>query len=648
MDCSPKLRDDLVVVRQESKEGLFFVIKDPRTGRFFRVREPERWIIDRFDGQTTFVEIERGFSEQFGMQLPAEALPAFADKLDSLFFLDTERAEYESSRAFYRTDGAERKSFFSRLLYIKLKAFDPTPFLNAVLRWYRPLHGRALFALSLLFLGAGGAVLVANVSAFVIPLNEIFTLGSIVTVMISLALVILLHELAHAITCRIHGGEVREVGFLLLYFEPCFYTNLSDAWLFERKAHRLAVIWAGPFMQLLTLAAAVFIWRVTVIGSAINEIAQISAVVALVTIVFNFNPLIKLDGYYLLSDWLEIPNLRARAFRFWRSWLTAVFLGAGSSGDDSDSGPRERRVFLWYAALATLYTVALLGYLYTLLWSWVVARWGAPGALLLVAAPVLILRRELFAIVRHFEKPVTVVKNILRSPVRGITYLILLVALALLIFAAPFSDRVSGAVEIQPLRRFTIVTGAGGQIKTELRTGGVRPDVQSGYLNMSSLDLSALDIRVRVSVGDRIQPGDTLLALNSNQVTAELEAARSALATLHSRLALLKSPPKAESLLVLDANAQALESEYRRARSELTRKQELFSKNLIARNELEDAESTVEVTESRWESARSTVALFKSPPKPEEEAVILNDIRKQESAIGFLESQAAAQVITSP
>ena len=649
----PRIREDLVSSRQETQGQVYIIIKDPRTGRYFRLREPEFWLIQRFNGQRTAEDLADSFKEKFKLELPTEAVVAFAKKLDSLFFLDTDRAEYESSRAVYNTghneDGSEGRSLFSKILFIKLVAFNPTGFLDRLTKLYRHIHGRILFILSWAFTLFGLGVLWANLNSFSYTLGDIFALGSIFTAMFALALVIFLHELAHAMTCRMHSGQINEVGFLLLYFQPCFFTDLSDAWLFPEKKHRLAVIWAGPFMQMLTLAAMALLWRVTVVGSTINQIAQISAIVSLVTILFNFNPLIKLDGYYLLSDWLEIPNLRRKAFRYFGGRLKQVALGIPDEDiENTQNTTREKRVFTRYALASIIYSVALLGYFGYILGVWLIETLGLTGALVLIAAPLYILRVELIATFRYLSKPMAVIKNIFANPLRGISYLLVTVALIILVFFVPFTEKVSGTVELYPLQRFAISAGTGGRIFTERRICGANPDLQTGYLNMSSLDLSALTIRKRVSAGDYVQTGDTLLELQSNQVTSDLQVARSALATLEARLALLKSPPKAESLMALVADAKAIESEYERATLELKRKRELYSKHLIARNELDDAEAAVEVNLSKWNSAKSMVKLYQAPPKPEEEAVIQSDITQQQARISFLESQVSAQVITAP
>lgn len=650
MSVYAKIRADLVSSRQETQGTIIYVLKDPLTGRFFRVREPEFWLLQQLDGIRSPEKLAGEFQSKFGLALSTEDVRGFIARLDSLYFLESGRSEHETSGALNRTRGVRRGTGLSRLLFLKLTSFDPSPFLDALLRIYRPVHGRPLMIGVLLFTLFGLAILQANSAQFNFSLRDIFSLGSALTVIVSLALVIFLHEVAHAVTCRLHGGQVTEVGFLLLYFQPCFYTDLSGAWLFPKKSHRLAVIWAGLFMQLVTLAGAVLLWRVTVIGSAVNQVALITSIVCLVTILFNFNPLIKLDGYYFLSDWLEIPNLRSKAFAYWVATIKCAFLGIPLSPEQASQvyRQRERRIFLWYASLATIYSVALLGYLYSLAGGWLIEKLGLGGVLLLTALPLYILRREIAGSFRYLSRPLTAMKNIIASPLRVTLYTLGLVGALLLVFAAPFPDRVSGTVELRPLRSFVVSVGDAGRIKTTSRRRGARPKVETGFLNMSSLDLSALQVRTHVVPGDRVKVGDTLLALTSNQVAAELQAALSELASLEARLRLLQSPPKRESVLALESSARALESEFDQASSELRRKHELFGKNLIARNEMEEAESAVAVSRSRWQAALSEVRLSKSPPKPEEEAVLRQQINRQQAQIGFLESQAAAQVISSP
>ena len=124
------------------------------------------------------------------------------------------------------------------------------------------------------------------------------------------------------------NSEVHEIGFLLMFFMPCFYCNVSDAWLFKEKSKRRWVSFAGGYFELFIWALAVFVWRLTPLGSLPNYLAFIVLTACGVQTLFNFNPLLKLDGYYLLSDWLEVPNLQQRALGFLKSHLRWLLWGA--------------------------------------------------------------------------------------------------------------------------------------------------------------------------------------------------------------------------------------------------------------------------------------------------------------------------------
>src|SRR5436189_2350861 len=171
--------------------------------------------------------------------------------------------------------------------------------------------------------------------------------------------VITAHEFAHGLTCKNFGGSVREIGFLLLYFQPAFYCNVSYAWLFPEKSKRLWVTFAGAYFEVFIWALATLVWRVTDPYTLVHYLALVVVATSGIKTLFNLNPLIKLDGYYLLSDYLEVPNLRSRAFsyllararNFWRA----------PAGEATVSA-RERRIYLLYGLLAWVYSYWLLGY----------------------------------------------------------------------------------------------------------------------------------------------------------------------------------------------------------------------------------------------------------------------------------------------
>jgi putative peptide zinc metalloprotease protein len=186
---------------------------------------------------------------------------------------------------------------------------------------------------------------------------RLFRAGIIPTLLIVTFVMASLHELAHGLTCKYFGGHVQEMGFLVLYFMPGFYCGVSDAWLFNDKSKRMWVSFAGMFFQMFVGALAAIAWRLIGHGTLLGDVCYITMAVSALTILFNLNPLIKLDGYYLLSDYLDVPNLRRVAF----AYLLSRIWGRRYSnlGGRAEIPRREKLIYVSYSMLAGAFSVGL-------------------------------------------------------------------------------------------------------------------------------------------------------------------------------------------------------------------------------------------------------------------------------------------------
>ncbi len=639
-----KLRSDLVVSQAVIDGATVYNIKDPLTGSYFRLREPEYWLIQQLDGKTSPEELARKFQEQFQLSITPEAVTQFIGTLRKLFFLEDSRSEQELSRM--SAAATQKKSLFSRLLFIKLKAFSPGKFLDFLTAAYRPFHSRFWFAVETATILFGFGLLIANSKYFYVDLMELFSLSSLVAIVLSLFIIISLHEFAHAVVCRYYGGEVKEIGFLLLYFQPCFYSDLSDAWLFEKKSQRLAVTWAGPFFQFFLLAVAVIVWRVTVPGTFVNEVARIITVICWLTVLFNFNPLIKLDGYYLLSDWLDIPNLRKKSFAYLSNVFKRVILGWPI--EPLPATKREKRIFLLYALLAVAYSAFLIFYVVVIVARFLIAKFGGIGLLLLSAVLLFTLRTTIGKVIRGTVQHIRYMKTLLKHPKRLVTQLVVVAVVLVVLFVIPFPHHVSGDVVVRPIEEFTLLLNEFGLLERNYRRGGAQPENKSSYLQMTSNEMAALDLVPRVQDGEHVKPGDTLAVLVSNQVIKEIIANTALLDKFQSELALLKSPPKKEEIAELEAEVAAAQANYNQYLRELNRIRGLAEKNMATQEELEAAQAAVEIAKAELTNKQTRLELLKAPPKPEEEAVLLAEIKKQQAKVDFLKTQQDAQSILSP
>ena len=348
----PKLRSDLTVSQQQTADETCMVVKDPVSGNFFRFRNAEQFIAQQLDGETPLEVIRQRTEAQFGATLPGDIIQAFITTLDRAGLLesaDTGRGRRAPKRG--RLQGS--------LLLLRFRLFDPDRLFDRLIPKVAFCFTPRFVVLSAVLILLAVVTAVANWSDVTADLSRLYRLSAIPALVAVVFLVIGAHEFAHGLTCKRFGGEVHEIGFLLIYFQPALYCNVSDAWLFPEKAKRLWVGFAGPYFELFLWALAVLTWRLTAQETWINYVALIVMTTSGIKTLFNFSPLIKLDGYYLLSDYLNIPNLRKRSFRYIGDWIKKL---SGWSADPPEAAnPRERRIYLTYGLAATIVSFVLLG-----------------------------------------------------------------------------------------------------------------------------------------------------------------------------------------------------------------------------------------------------------------------------------------------
>src|SRR5882762_9670798 len=232
--AAPKLRSDLTVRQHETDGERFFILKDPVSGEFFRFREAEQFIAEQFDGETPLEAVRKNTEEKFGATLPAETLNAFVKHLEKTGLLETEKTGKKGIDKRRRIRGGP--------LYLRFKVFDPDQLFNRLVPrvrfFFTPLF--IVLSASLILLAVGE--LIANWGEFAQDLSRLYQLSAIPVFVAVVLVVVGAHEFAHGSTCKYFGGEVHEIGFLLVYFQPAFYCNVSDAWLFPEKSKRL---WVG-------------------------------------------------------------------------------------------------------------------------------------------------------------------------------------------------------------------------------------------------------------------------------------------------------------------------------------------------------------------------------------------------------------------
>jgi multidrug efflux pump subunit AcrA (membrane-fusion protein) len=641
----PKLRSDLIVRSEAEGEQTVYTIKDPITQRYFRLRAPEYYLLSRADGHTTAAQAAEQTSERFGVRITKDAASAFFVKMERLLFFEGPAVERYSTAA----PNLRRRS----ILMIPLKSFDPDALLTRWIKRFRFLFRPWAVVLGLLVMCVAGLVLLSQGTLWSGGLIGLWRLTSIPLLLTAVFALAWVHETGHAITLKHFGGSVHEMGFLLLYFQPCFYCNISDSYLMSDRRRRLYVGLAGLFFQGFVTALAILLWRVIEPGSVISDFLWVFAAVSLAIFLFNFNPLIKLDGYYMLVDLLRIPNLRAKAFRYWRSIARRWLLGRDAVARERDR--RLKRIYRWYGLAAALYTGILIGWLLYHISRFLYSQWGVAGVILLygiVAVFAITTRRRNRAVAdsdststhkaseasppsaTRWRKPIVVWG--------GLVLIILLAAVVKL------ERRVDSACRVEAGSRFTIVSPNGGVLETELLVGGLSERRERSILQASASDFSVIAYQLHIREGAQVKPGDTLLTVSSNRYEAELLSRKAERDKIVAERNLLLSGPKKDDVVRLRAELSEMDALVENRRLEFERGRLSRQRELISQEELEAKEAEYEMAKARREAKKSELALLISEPKAEELAVKDAQIAGLEAEIEFLRSQIAASTVTAP
>ena len=393
MSERPRLRPDLVLVEQTYRGEQSFIVKDPAARKYFRFRPLEIAVMQSLDGRRTPAEAAAELVDQ-GIKVSAAAVSRFAEKLKTMGLC--ERTLRESSVLLMERLRAQRRKrlrtgpFQGDLLRLRWSVGDPDRFMDRTMPYLRFFFTRKFLVLSVALFAVYLVVLALKWSEFATAMANVYLLRAAFADYVLLwavtMVIVAVHELAHGYTCKYFGGRVHEIGAMLFYFELAFFCNVNDAWTFPERKARLWVTAAGSWIEMVVAGLAAAVWWVAAPGTFVSDVALAFVIVGgLAAVLVNLNPLIPLDGYYALSDWLEVPNLRQRAFAHLTWYLRTRLLGQDLPMPPADE--REQRIFTLYGTLAAVYTGMIFLVTAAILYGWASRVLGGIG----VAAMVLVL-----------------------------------------------------------------------------------------------------------------------------------------------------------------------------------------------------------------------------------------------------------------
>ena len=354
------LREDLEVSRHVFRGEATYIIQDPVTFQHHRLDREDYQVLVGISPEYTLGEVFKRLVERnLASQENEEQFYMFVMGLHRIGFLrlplSDEKLLYQRHVAKAR---ATRRAKLMGFLFWRIPVVNPSAFLDRTTRYFSPLFTRPAFAAWTVLVFCAAFVLIRNWDRFVEPLVGVLATRNLVLMWVTLIALKVFHEFGHAYACRHYGGHVPEMGIFLILFTPCAYVDATASWGFVRKRERLIVCLGGMYFESMIAATAVFVWAMTG-PSLLNSVAYNVVILAgVVTVLFNINPLMRYDGYYILSDLIEVPNLRARSMQYVLNLLRKVVLRLPVT---RETGGRRLCVILFaYGVAATIYRMTLL------------------------------------------------------------------------------------------------------------------------------------------------------------------------------------------------------------------------------------------------------------------------------------------------
>jgi putative peptide zinc metalloprotease protein len=364
-DLHPTLISGVRIHRQYFRGQIWYVLENPTNNQYSRLGEDAYRFVGLLDGRRTVSDAWQLCNEQLGDRAPTQG--EVIQLLGQLYAMNLLYGDLppDTESLFLRYRKRVRREVMGQLmnlLFIRLPLIDPDQFLN---RWVGIL-GRVFSWLGLvlwsLLLVAGLYFVISNFKELLYQATNVLAPGNLILLYLSLVVIKVCHEFSHAFACKRFGrlnqscGEVHTMGVMFLVFFPLPYVDASSAWAFRNKWHRAIVGMAGVMAELAAAAVAVIVWTKTSAGTLHSIAYNVIFVASISTILFNGNPLLRFDAYYVLSDLIEIPNLGQRSKNYLYYLVKRYCWGLKKAVSPAYS-LGERIWFAFYAIASTVYRI---------------------------------------------------------------------------------------------------------------------------------------------------------------------------------------------------------------------------------------------------------------------------------------------------
>jgi putative peptide zinc metalloprotease protein len=358
-ELRPKLRDNAHVQRHRYRGRAWYVVGDHFSSRVHRISPMAYLFVALMDGRRDVDDLWSEVVHQAGDEAPSQDdIVRLLSQLYSadLLLCDAPPDALELLDRYSRQKRSRLLQNALNPMSMRIPVWDPDAFLERTVRFVRPLFGRlgvllwlAVVCPAIVSVGQHWSELSDNV------IDRMLATENLLLLSLTFPVVKILHELGHGYAAKVFGGEVHELGVMLLMGMPTPYVDASSSTAFRGKYRRIIVGAGGMLVELFLASLAFYVWLVVEPGPVRALCFNVMAVAGISTIVFNGNPLMRYDGYYMLSDFLEIPNLGGRSSQFWNDLIDKHVFRVDGRGGLPAPAPGELKWLTIYAPASFAY-----------------------------------------------------------------------------------------------------------------------------------------------------------------------------------------------------------------------------------------------------------------------------------------------------
>lgn len=475
-----RARPDIQFASVQFSGQTAYVLKDPLTLELSHLSAEEFFLFEKLKQAMSLKKLQQAFQERFApRRITPQQLQHGVNQLhrQGLLLSEAPGQGEELRQREQQRQHSERWSSWMKVLSFRLGSFDATTLVDGLHRRVRWIYSIPVLLCAIAILGYAAMLLIGRADEFAARLPSLAELAQPRYWLLwlgTVAIVKVLHELAHAVTCAHFGGRCHEIGVLLLAMIPCLYCDVSDIWRLPSKWQRIAVSAAGMIAELVIASLALIAWWHTQPGLLNVWCLSVVVVCSVGTVLVNANPLLRYDGYYILSDMAEVPNLSVRAHGLQPEGLKRWLL-AEPKVQDAMLSSRQRSGLWAYAIAAKVYLSLVLLGIYVVLLAW--ARPYRLENLVYTLGVVTIagmMFQPLRGVWRMWSNPST--RYRMRRP--RLAMLALMAGMLLAgFFYFPITRSIRGPAVFVPANARPVYAAAGGELRFALPVGA---EVQAG------------------------------------------------------------------------------------------------------------------------------------------------------------------------